>query len=67
MRDALERARWWNNPVRNRTQTKYLRFIEQPYTDLTSSFTKSIENFDKFMERRKTVYEKFLGSLGEPQ
>ena len=67
MFDALQKAKWWNNPVRNKTQTSYLRFIEQPYTELTSSFTKSIERFDKFMKRRETVYERFLGSLGEPQ
>ena len=63
MRDALEKARWWNNPVRNKTQTKYMRFLRSPEADLTSSFTDAIEEFENFMKQRKTVYQKYMGDI----
>ena len=63
MRDHIGWAKWWNSPIRNRTQTKYMRFLKSPEADLTSSFTDAIEEFENFMKQRKTVYQKYMGDV----
>ena len=65
MKDYLGKARFWNAMPKNPTQTKYLRFMKTPKATLSTSFEDSVENFRRLMERHKTVYEKYVGDLGE--
>jgi len=47
------------NPI----QTRYLRFLQTPRGKLKSGFTAAVEYWNKVQERRKTVYEKYIGDL----
>jgi len=61
MRDLIRRKSFENRAPRNKTQNKYTRFVLQPDSDLTSSFTESARKFNAAMKRRESVYEKLIG------
>jgi hypothetical protein len=61
MRDYIRRKSFENRAPRNPTQNRYTRFVLKPDSDLTSSFTESIKEFNASMKRGKTIYEKLIG------
>ena len=63
MRDYTNKAKFWNRPLKNPTQTRYLRFRRGPQGKLKTGFSDAIESFDKAMKEKKTIYEKYFGDL----
>jgi hypothetical protein len=53
----------WNLAPRNPTQTRYNRFRTGPRGELRTGFTDAIESFEKAMNERKTIYQKYIGDL----
>ena len=45
MKDRLGKAKWWNAPIKNPTQTRYLRFLKTPTGKLKSQFTDISDEF----------------------
>lgn len=57
MRDRLGRGAWWNQPLKNPTQSRYRRFVKMPYTGLKTRFTDSQDEFkNKLRDALKTRY-----------
>jgi len=63
MKDYLGRSKFENIFPLNPIQTRYLRFLQTPRGNLKSGFTAAREYWDKMQERRKTVYEKYIGEI----
>ena len=63
MKDYLGKHRWDNRAGKNPTQTRYNRFRTGPRGELKTGFTDAIESFNKAMQEKKTVYEKYFGDL----
>jgi hypothetical protein len=59
MKDKLNKL--WNVFPQNPTQTKYLRFLKGPDSEIKTQFTESVSNFNK---KKKdlflTKYSKFI-------
>jgi len=57
MRDRLSFSKWVNMFPRNPTQSRYKRFVTQPYSELTSRFDDSAKEFQGILNKAlKTHY-----------
>ena len=63
MKDLLGKHRWDNRPIKNPTQTRFLRFRKGPRGEIQSSFSDAVKGFNKSMKPYKTIYEKEFGEL----
>ncbi len=55
----------WNTFPRNKTQTRYFRFLKSPNSEIKTAFTDSVSTFTQRNKKIVTKYSKYLGDLDD--